>query len=255
MEMMSNIYSAYVVNVLDIVILSYVFYRIILIIKGTRAIQIILGILFLLGLTIVSRDVLHLRAVTWVLENFWLAAVIIFAVVFQIEIRNVLAQIGSHIWGNGADMKDTYINDIVGAVEDLSASMTGGLIAIENEVGLKNFTETGIMLNANISKELILSIFKNKSAPLHDGAIIIFNDKISAAGCLLPLSHNTDVKIFGTRHRAALGLSEITDAVIVVVSEETGQISVAYKGVLRGNVSAQKLKEIISTNGGVLKTK
>ncbi len=255
MEMVSNIYNVYIVNVLDILILAYVFYRIILIIKGTRTIQIILGILFLLALTIISRDVLHLRAVTWILEHFWLAAVIIFAVVFQTEIRNVLAQIGSYIWGNGADMKDTNVNDIVGAVEDLSMSMTGGLIAIENEVGLKNFAETGVILNANISKELILSIFKNKSAPLHDGAIIISNDRISSAACLLPLSHNTDVKIFGTRHRAALGLSEITDAVVIVVSEETGQVSIAYKGNLRGNISLNKLKEIISTKGEVLKVK
>jgi len=255
MDTIAVIYSKYLVNVLDILILSVVFYRVILIIKGTRAIQIILGILFLLGLTIVARDVLHLRAVTWLLDNFWFAAVIIFAVVFQTEIRNVLAQIGSQIWGSGANIKETYITDIVEAVEDLSVSMMGCLIAIENDMGLKNFTETGVALNANISKELLLSIFKNKSAPLHDGAVIILNDKIAAAGCLLPLSNDMDVKLFGTRHRAALGLSEITDALIIVVSEETGQISVAYKGKLRGNVSVSKLKEIISTNGTVLKGK
>lgn len=255
MEMLTNIYNSYIVNALDILILTIIFYRVILIIKGTRAIQIILGILVILVLTLVARDVLHLKALTWLLNNFWLAAMIIFAVVFQNEIRNVFAQIGAKVWGMNSKTKDIYVNDIVEAVEDLSDCEKGGLIAIENEVGLKNFSETGVTLNANISKELILSIFKNKSAPLHDGAIIIYNDKILAAGCLLPLSHETNVKIHGTRHRAALGLSEITDAVVIVVSEETGQVSVAFKGKLRRNISTSRLKEIILTKGGVLKTK
>ncbi|MDR3256376.1 MAG: diadenylate cyclase CdaA [Endomicrobium sp.] len=254
MATLLNIYNTYIVNVLDIFILTIIFYRIILVIKGTRAIQIVVGILFILVLTIVARNILHLKALSWLLENFWFAAVIILAVVFQIEIRNVLAQTGGQIWGAKAKIKDSYVTGIIEAVEDLSTSLTGGLIAIENEIGLKNFTEAGILLNANISKELLLSIFKNKSAPLHDGAVIIFNGKIVAAGCLLPLSHNTNVKIFGTRHRAALGLSEVTDAITIIVSEETGQISVAYKGKLNGNISPAKLREIINTNGEVLKS-
>ena len=255
MEAITHIYSTYIVNILDILILTIIFYRLILIIKGTRAIQIVVGILVILGFTVVSRDVLHLKALSWLLDNFWWAAVIIFAVIFQIEIRNVLAQIGGQLWGSRNKIQSSYITEIIEAVEDLSASMIGGLIAIENEIGLKNFTETGITLNADISNELLLSIFKNKAAPLHDGAVIIFNGKISAAGCLLPLSHDTSVKIFGTRHRAALGLSEVTDAVVIVVSEETGRISVAYKGKLYGNISALNLKEVINTNGEVLKSK
>jgi diadenylate cyclase len=251
----SLIYDTYIVNILDITILAFLFYRVILIIKGTRAIQIILGILVILVLTVIARDILHLRALTWLLNNFWLAAVIIFAVVFQIEIRSVLAQIGGNIWGNSGSVKESYIKEIADAVENLSLTMSGGLIALENEVGLKNFTETGIMLNANISKELLLSIFKNKSAPLHDGAVVIYNEKIIAAGCLLPLSHNTEVKLYGTRHRAALGLSEITDALIIVVSEETGNISVAYKGKLKSNISINKLKDTISVIVGGAKTR
>jgi len=250
----SYIYSNYIAHILDISILAFLFYRVILTIKGTRAIQIILGILVILVLTVIARDILNLRALTWLLNNFWLAAVIIFAVVFQLEIRSVLAQIGSNIWGNSGNIKDSYVKEIMEAAEELSVTMSGGLIAIENEVGLKNFTETGVMLNANISKELLLSIFKNKSAPLHDGAVVIYNEKIIAAGCLFPLSHDTEVKLYGTRHRAALGLSEITDALIIVVSEETGQISTAYKGKLKSNISAGKLKEIISSTGGVSKT-
>jgi diadenylate cyclase len=252
METMSYVYNSYIVNILDILVLTIIFYRLILIIKGTKAIQIVIGILFVLGLTIVARDVLHLKALSWLLENFWLAAVIIFAVIFQTEIRNVLAQLGSQLWCSKSKVEDFYITEIVEAVEDLSKSVMGGLIALENEVGLKNFIETGIALNANISKELLLSIFKNKSAPLHDGAVIIFSGKIMAAGCLLPLSHETDVKLFGTRHRAALGFSEVTDALVIVVSEETGKISVAYKGKLHGNISVVKLKQIMKTNGKVL---
>ncbi|MCA6072514.1 MAG: diadenylate cyclase CdaA [Endomicrobium sp.] len=255
METITHLYSTYIVNILDILILAMVFHRLILVIKGTRAIQIVVGILFILGLTVVSRDVLHLKALSWLLDNFWLAAVIIFAVIFQIEIRNVLAQIGGQLWGSKNQTQNSYVTEIIEAVEELSSSKMGGLIAIGNEIGLKNFTETGITLNANISNELLLSIFKNKSAPLHDGAVIVFNGKISAAGCLLPLSHDTSVKIFGTRHRAALGLSEVTDAIIIVVSEETGRISVAYKGNLYGNIPTSKLKEIIDTNGEVLKSK
>jgi diadenylate cyclase len=255
METLVAIYNLYISNILDIFILTLIFYRIILIIQGTRTIQIFVGILFILGLTVVSRDILHLKALSWLLDNFWLAAVIIFAVIFQTEIRNLLAQVGGRLWGSKSKIKDSYVIEIIDAVEDLSSSMVGGLIAIENEIGLKNFTETGVLLNADISRELLLSIFKNKSAPLHDGAIIVSNARIISAGCVLPLSHDTNVKLFGTRHRAALGLSEVTDAVVVVVSEETGQISVAHDSKLHGNISLSKLREIINTNGEVLRTK
>ncbi|MDR1663074.1 MAG: diadenylate cyclase CdaA [Endomicrobium sp.] len=253
--MFAVFYNLYISNILDILILMLIFYRIILVVQGTRAIQIFIGILFILGLTVISRDILHLKALPWLLDNFWLVAVVIFAVIFQMEIRNFLAQVGSYLWVSKSKIKDSYVTEIIDAVEDLSASMSGGLIAIENEIGLKNFTKTGVLLNADISRELLLSIFKNKSAPLHDGAIIVSNARIISAGCVLPLSHDTNIKLFGTRHRAALGLSEVTDAVVVIVSEETGRISVAYDGKLCGNISLSKLREIINTNGEVLRTK
>jgi diadenylate cyclase len=267
MATMLHIYRAYIVNILDILVLTVVFYKLILAIKGTRAIQIVVGILFVLGLTMVARDILSLKALSWLLEKFWLAAVIIFAVIFQAEIRNVLAQVGGqlgrrlksklflrHFWSPKPQIQDSYVADIVETAQDLSASMAGGLIAIENDIGLKNYAETGVFLNADISKELLLSIFKNKS-PLHDGAVIIIDGKISAAGCLLPLSQDTNVKLSGTRHRAALGLSQATDAMIVVVSEETGRVSVAYKGKLHGDISASELKEVINSKGEVLTSK
>jgi diadenylate cyclase len=245
-----SVYNRYIANFLDIIILAVVFYKIILVIKKTRAIQIVFGIFIILFFTTVAKF-LHLRSIVWILENFWITPVVVFSVVFQAEIRNVLAQIGGQIYGSKLKIKDPYVNEVVETVKDLSVSMTGGLISIENKVGLKNFTETGVPLNADVSKELLLSIFKNKSAPLHDGAVIISNDKILAAGCLFPLSHD-NVKMFGTRHRAALGLSEVTDAVTIVISEETGIVSVAYKGKLKTNISPKELKEIIVTSGEAL---
>jgi diadenylate cyclase len=255
MEVMLNIYNTYIVSILDIFILAIVFYRIIIIMKGTIAIQIIVGILFILGFTIVAEYVLHLRVLSWILSRLLGTSVVILAVIFQMEIRSLLARVGGHFWGGKTKVKSSYIIEIVEAVENLSMSRSGGLVAIENEIGLKNFTETGISLNADISKELLLSIFKNESAPLHDGAVIVLNDKILAAGCVLPLNRDTSVKILGTRHRAALGLSEVTDAVIIVVSEETVQVSVAYKGKLNCNILPAELREIISTNGEALKSK
>ncbi|MDR3244260.1 MAG: diadenylate cyclase CdaA [Elusimicrobiota bacterium] len=256
LEIFLRIYNVYVSNILDILILAYVFYKIILFIKGTKAMQIVVGILILLVFTVLARDVFHLRAITWVLNNFWIAAVLIFAIVFQNEIRNVLAHLGANIKiFSPSTVKDELINSIIGCVQSCSQTKTGVLIAIENETGLKSLTETGVILNANMSEELLLSIFKDKNAPLHDGAVIISSNKIYAAGCILPLSDNTEVKLFGTRHRAALGLSEVSDALVIAVSEESGLITVAYNSNLISGVSVERLVEILKTKGSILKTK
>jgi diadenylate cyclase len=252
METFLRIYNLYIVNFLDIFIMAFVFYRIILIIRGTRAMQIVTGILFLLIFTIIAKNVLHLRAVTWLLNAFWVTAVLILAIAFQTEIRNMLAQFGGNLWFSVSNVKDKNIDAIVNAVENLSEASYGALIAIENEIGLRNYTDTGLILNANISKELLLSIFKNKNSPLHDGAVIIHNDRIVAANCVFPLSNSPKVKLFGTRHRAAIGLSEAADAIVIVVSEETGRISIAYKGSLYSDMSAIEIKEILITKGKVL---
>ena len=255
MGTLASFYSVYIAPALDILVLAFIFYKIILLIRGTRATQIVLGILFVLLLTVIARDMLHLQALAWLLNHFWFAAVIILAVVFQSEIRNMFAQIGSSLWGSKYKIKYEHLADVTEAVEELSSSKCGCLIVIENEVGLRNFVETGVLLNANISSELILTIFKNKNAPLHDGATIIYNDKIAAAACLLPLSNSKSLKIHGTRHRAALGLSEVTDAFIIAVSEETGHISIAYKSKLYFNISVGELRAFITTNGEVLNKK
>ncbi|MDR3111684.1 MAG: diadenylate cyclase CdaA [Elusimicrobiota bacterium] len=244
MNLLLYIYDAYISNILDILTLTVIFYKIILIIKGTRTIQVLAGIFFILALTIVSRDILRLNALSWILENFWLAAVVIFSVVFQTEIRNLFAQVGGQFLSSKNKIKDTFLCEIVESLEDLSINKYGALIVIENEIGLKNFVETGVILGATISKELLLSIFKSKHAPLHDGAVIISGEKIVAANCVIPLSNNANIKLHGTRHRAALGLSESTDAVVIVVSEETGRISVAFKGELKV-ATIENLPEIV----------
>lgn len=249
-----TIYNEYIVNVLDIAIMAIVFYRIILVIRGTRAMQIVAGILILLICTIISKNVLHLRAVSWILSNFWTMGVLILSIAFQSEIRSFLAQIGSNFKPFAPpQIKHKNIEAIVEAAESLSEAKYGGLIAVENEIGLRSYADTGIPINAVITKELLLSIFKNKNSPLHDGAVIIYDEKIMAASCILPLSiHNANLSMHGTRHRAALGLSEATDAIVVVISEETGQISIAFRGTLYSNLTGIEIKEILITKGRVL---
>lgn len=232
MEFVSQIWSQYVVNILDILIVSYIFYRILLIIRGTKATQVVFGLVILLFVTIFAKDIVHLRTLSWLLEKFWVTAVIILAVVFQSEIRYGLAKLGSKLsyYGNhNATVQTSFLEEIVDAAIEMSKSRTGALIVLEKDMGLKNYTDTGIYVDAKISQELILSIFQTKS-PIHDGAIIIHDERLHSAGCVLPISTEIEVKHLGTRHRACIGLSSITDAVIVIVSEETGNISVAVDG-------------------------
>lgn len=242
MELFRMIWSTYLVNIIDIVIVAYIFYRMILLIKGTRAVQIIIGILILLIVTFIAQ-VVHLRALSWLFEKFWYAAVVILVVVFQPEIRSALAQLGSHRWGKILMPSELgFVNEAIEAVKEFGDKHVGALIVFEQDTGLRNYIETGTIINAHVSKELLYSIFNNKS-PLHDGAVIIQNARLISAGCVLPLSHEPDIsKILGTRHRAAVGLSEISDAIIIVVSEETGQLSVAREGRLETNIDVEELR-------------
>jgi diadenylate cyclase len=234
----------YIVHVVDILIVAYIFYRLFLLIRGTRAVQIILGLATLVVLTFLSKDVLHLNTLNWLLNRFWVAAVVILVVVFQPEIRSALAQLGSHGWSKIILPTELdFINEIADAAKECSQRQIGALIVLEQEVGLKTYIETGVMLNAYARKELLLSIF-NPRSPLHDGAVIVQNQRIASASCVLPLSHEPIVsEILGTRHRAAIGLSEISDAIIIVVSEETGKVSVAKKGRLESNVDIEELRK------------
>ena len=244
MELLSYIWNVYIVNILDILIVAYIFYRILLVIKGTRTIQIVIGLIVLVAITIISRDILHLRTLWWLMSKFWLAAVVILAVVFQSEIRYALATIGSKFFFKEIKIKSTFITEIAEAVVEMSRIRMGALIVIEREMGLRNYTETGIQIDAKITHELPLSIFNTK-APIHDGAVIIKDERLESAGCVLPISTEIEVKHLGTRHRAGIGLSSLTDAIVIVVSEETGKISICLEG---------KIKEIESEKmSGTLK--
>src|SRR5882762_7154719 len=244
MILLQQIWIYYLNPAIDILLLAFVFYRLLLLIKGTHAAQVVTGLAVLMVATLVVRNVLHLQAATWLLENFWAGAVVILAVVFQPELRSALAQLGSHQLGRILmPTQLAFVDEIIGALQEAMQRQMGLLLVLEQEVGLRNYAETGTMINGEVSKELLLSIFHYRS-PLHDGAAIIQNERLVAVGCLLPLSNDPNLaKILGTRHRAAVGLSEFTDAWVIVVSEETGTLSLAHGGHLERELKLEDLQQ------------
>ena len=226
---------------LEITILWYVIYMMLIFIKGTRTEQLLKGI-FIIGAIFVIARQLKLEAISWVMTSLFPLSVIALVIIFQPELRQGLARLGQF----GIYQEEEGIaDDISGAASYLSARKVGALIAIEREAGLKTYIESGVPIEGKVTKELLISIFSSK-APLHDGAVIIERGRIVAAGCLLPLSQETNIsKSFGTRHRAAIGLSEETDAVCVVVSEETGAVSVTIGGKLMHGVAEDALVKLL----------
>ena len=231
-------------DVLDIAIVSILVYELLLLIRGTRAVQMALSGAFLLGLFFVSRW-LQLETVNWVIRN--LATYVVFAIIvlFQADIRRALAHFGRapfFRYFERATSTDETMEDLVIAATTLAARKIGAIIVIERQIGLRNYIEGGIPLDAQVSHDLLVSIFQPDS-PLHDGAAIIQGERVAAAACFLPLSVNPRVsRELGTRHRAALGLTEENDAVAIVVSEETGAISLVIGGDLDRGVSADALR-------------
>ncbi len=232
-------------NLLDIAILSYICYRMLMLIKGTRAVQILLGFV-VLGIITMAAMYLKLNTTYWVLKNFWAAGVIIMVVVFHPDIRSTLAQIGSgkltHLFMREGILA---VKELVAAVFECSAKKIGMLIVIEREMGLKDIMEEGVVINGEVSHELLSSIFFPHS-PLHDGAVIINGSKILAASCVLPSTDNPSVSKFtGMRHRAAIGVTEKSDAFAIVVSEETGKVSIAYNGKIESGITKAVLEKIL----------
>ena len=221
-------------DAIDILLVSAILYRVFLMFRGTRAVPMLLGLLFLAGVSLAARH-LELLSLSWILENFWTAWVLVLVVVFQPELRRALTHLGhgrlfQGFVGTSAEERSHVIEDVVKAAEALRAKRIGVLMVIERSTGLRHYAELGVPMDALISSDLLGSLFLPYS-PLHDGAVIIQGDRIVAAGCFLPLSRNVDVgRKLGTRHRAALGISEETDAVALAVSEETGRISLAVEG-------------------------
>ena len=222
-------------DVLDVVLTAYVVYVVLLLIRGTRAVQILQGIALLLVLRLIAQG-LHLWTMLSIFNGLLIASGVAIPVVFQPELRRALAQLGTgeFIEGRGAHHSfgtDGEVADIVGrAAAFLARSAIGAIVVIERATGLEEYVESGRVLDARISYELLLTLFAPKT-PLHDGAVIVRRDRLVAAGCFLPLSEATTVdRRIGTRHRAALGLTEQTDAIVLLVSEETGDIEIARAG-------------------------
>lgn len=218
-------------DILDILIVAFLIYQLITIVRGTRSAQMILG-LMVLGVVYFMASILDLATLQWLLKTFLGSLFLIVVIVFQQEIRRALTRVGKSPFQKTLDMAEKDLDEIIRAVFYLSKRRIGALIVIERETGLREFVESGFKLNANLSKELLISIFMPVS-PLHDGGVIIYKGKIQTAGSILPLSQNPYInKRFGTRHRAAIGLSEETDAVVIVVSEETQEVSLVQQGAL-----------------------
>ncbi len=234
-------------DTVDIALVYYIFYRLLLIIKGTRAFHMLLGI-GLIVVALILSQVLEFYTLDWLIHSFWSQIVIAIVILFQPEIRRTLAQMGERRFFKVLSPVESskFIEEIVKASVSMANKRIGALIVLERETDLATIVEMGTNLDAKVSKELMTSIFLPYS-PIHDGAAIIRNGRIVAAGCFLPLTLSSNIsKSLGTRHRAAVGLTEETDAVVVVVSEETGEISVVMNGVIESNIDAPKMRKLIS---------
>jgi diadenylate cyclase len=235
---MTPVHSLWLLDLLDIFLVAVLFYRLLILVKGTRSAQMYVGLLIIVLVALAARE-FDLIAIRWIAEGLKTVWLIAFVILFQPELRHALAQFGRTRYFRSFLRGDNYgvLGEVVRAVEALARERHGALVVLERNVGLRNFVETGTRLDAKVSAELLVTLF-SPGSPLHDGAVILREDTVLAATCILPLSANPGTALaLGTRHRAALGLSEECDAAIVVVSEETGSISVAYRGHLKQNLS------------------
>ena len=230
--------------VLDIVVVAVIIYQLLVFIKGTRAVQMALGLALIVVFFYFSRWI-ALETVSWMVTNILPYFVFVIIVIFQHEIRRALVRFGqAPLFGGFSTInRNEFYDEIVLAVRTLATNQTGALIVIERDIGLKTYIESGIALDATLSYDLLVSIF-NPSVPLHDGAVIIQNRRIAAGACFLPLTVKPRLsKELGTRHRAAIGVTEETDAVAIVVSEETGAISFAHDGEIERYLDPDTLRQ------------
>lgn len=241
--------------IIDIIIVIFLVVKVVKILKGSRAMQLLKGIIFLIVITWISY-ICNLKILNYILTTIMTYGVILLIVLFQPELRRALEQLGSsnkltRYFGLDKDIISKTKEDIykiVLAVTELSKNKVGALIVIERDIKLKEITSTGVDINSAISPQLLVNIF-TPNTPLHDGAVIIKDNKISAAACMLPLASDDDIaRELGTRHRAAIGMSKESDAIVVVVSEETGKISIAKEGTLIADLKEEALKKILISN-------
>lgn len=239
-------------DVLDIVIIAFLIFQLFVLFQRTNSSGVLRGV-FALFMALVLSDILHLSVVNYLLNRAFEMGIIILVVVFQPEIRQILERVGNNSLGlllnrqtSGRNLENA-ITQIVLACGDMSESRTGALIVIERSINLDAYIKTGTIVDAAPAVELLKNIFYNK-APLHDGAVIIRDARIAGAACMLPLSGNTNIsRSLGMRHRAGIGMSERSDAVVIIVSEETGDISVALEGMLKHGLTTDTLEKLIRT--------
>jgi uncharacterized protein (TIGR00159 family) len=230
-------------DALDILLVAFIIYQLLLFIRGTHAVQMALGA-FVLVVLFWASLLLNLETVNWLLRTFLPFLVFGIIVIFQSEIRKVLAHLGKtpFLGVAGAKRKEEVIDEVVLAATTLASRKTGAIMVVEREMGLRSYIETGIALDAVLTYDLLINVF-TPDTPLHDGAVIIQGNRIAAAACFLPLTVNPELsRTLGSRHRAAIGLSEDTDAVAVVVSEETGIISLVEDGRIRRELDGKALR-------------
>lgn len=237
-------------SLLDIAIVSYLFYRLLALIKGSRAEQLLKGLVLLLVFSAIA-SFLKLAMVSWLLEKLWIVFAIVLPIVFQPELRRLLEQLGrGHFFSSrdNDEEKDNYehiVKQLGDAVQTLSHTRVGALVILTRETDISEYVDSGVEMDSMVSAGLLINIFV-PNTPLHDGAVIIKEGRIAKAACFLPLSENPylDKKV-GTRHRAGLGIAEVSDAIAIIVSEETGAISMAREGMITHCVDAQALKDML----------
>ncbi|MCC3377143.1 diadenylate cyclase CdaA [Cohnella sp. REN36] len=237
-------WSGAIKDAADILIVSYLVYRMILLVRGTRAVQLLKGIL-LLVITYALSTWLNLYTLKWLMNQMFTFGVVTIAIIFQPELRRALEQLGRGKFFNRSSAEDPdishRINEVIKAVQYLARRKIGALIVFERSTGLNDYIESGIKMKSQVSSELLINVFI-PNTPLHDGAVIMRDNEIMAAGCYLPLSENPFIsKELGTRHRAAIGISEVSDAISVVVSEETGHVSLALNGQIVRDIKEESL--------------
>ena len=235
------------IDLVDILLVSLIVYRVLLLIKGTRAVQMLTG-LGVLGLAFVVSIRMELFTLHWLLSYFFDSLILIVIVLFQDDLRRALTHVGKNPFFSSASDEEEreMVDEIAQAAVALARDRVGALIVVERETGLKNFIDTGSAIDARVKSELMRSIFQT-SSPVHDGAAIISNGRIAAAGCFLPLTQKAGLnKNWGTRHRAAIGLTEETDAIVILVSEEAGQAHLVRGGEINENLNEEEIKSSLS---------
>ena len=232
-------------DIIDILLVAFLIYRVLLLLQGTKALQMLAGLTVIILLYFFS-EIFQLLTLNWILHTFMSSLLILIIIVFQDDIRKALAKIGTVPIARIQSEYSLGIEEVVKAVTKLAEKKIGALIVFEREISLRDYLEGAVLLDAKVSEELLISIFNPKS-PLHDGAVVISGGKIVAAGVVLPLSTNPDIaKDLGTRHRAGIGITEVSDAVSVIVSEERGEISLAVGGKISRDVTPATLRKMLS---------